>query len=102
MHALGHMNPAVYIGIGPEQTDWMVTVNNTVSLARVNWWGSRVKVWRGFLPSTLCPPGPEGVRKYPKTKKAAQLRLPARAVQGLSSSAQPGMADLAAGGLLGQ
>lgn len=73
MHALGHVNPAVYIGIGPEQTDWIVMVNNASSLARVNWWGSRVKVWRESLPSTFCPPGLEGVRRYPKTKKAAQV-----------------------------
>lgn len=60
-------------------------VSNAVSLARVNWWGSRVRVWRGSLPSTLCPSGPERVTdNTPKQKKAAQPRLPARAVPGLS------------------
>lgn len=71
MHAPGHMNPAVYIGIGPEQTDRMVMVNNAASLARVNWRGPRVKVWRGSLPSTLFPSGLVGVRRYPKTKKGS-------------------------------
>lgn len=37
MHTLGHVSPAAYVWIRPEQADQTMIVSNAVSLARVNW-----------------------------------------------------------------
>lgn len=77
----------------------MVTVNNEVSLARVNWWEFRVKVWRGSFPTTLSPPGPEGVTDdTPKGNDcSAQISSHGRPWSKVSSLTQPGIADVAVG-----
>lgn len=86
-----------------EQADQMVMVSHAVSLARVNW-GVRGKVWRGSVPSTLHPPGPEGVTDNTPEGKGSSAQITSHGCpwSKVSSLAQPGTADLAAGGLLGQ
>lgn len=75
----------------------MVRVNNGVSLARANWWESRIKVWRGSFPITLSPAGPEGLTgDIPKGNgSSAQIPSHGSKVSKVSSLAQPGIADLA-------
>lgn len=104
MHTWGHMSPAIVIWIRPEQADQMVMVNNGVSLARVNWWESRVKVWRGSFPIILSPPGPERVTDDTPKGHGSSAQIPSHGSpwSKVSSLAQLGIADLAVGKPLGQ
>lgn len=97
MHTLGHMNPAIVIWIRPEWADQMVMVNDGASLARVNWWESRVRVWRGSFPITLSPAGPKGVTEDTSKGNGSSAQIPSHGSpwSKVISLAQPGVADLA-------